>query len=310
MATPEENRAASQKRADDNRKLAEEARAAGNLEKADMYTQRAATWDASVDRYNRIIDAKQRIDTAKKNVEEIKQRIEDIKEQSSGKVTSSKEVGKYSEYTQVADSTCPSGVMSVRIDYLNGKEVGRQNLGCRGISSKGGSDGGSNNNASTKPTPPSTPYSPPTPPPPPPPPVKTAPIDTVLFEDDSMPIETMFDLIFEDIGGQELINIARNDTISGQNIVYNPIKNATTLYQEYNPNNIVALQSTSDKYFSNYSIKLESKIPSVGNGSNGVNYYIDDATGDLIIETINMLPDEQIEVQITLSGTIYEVSIW
>jgi len=60
---------------------------------------------------------------------------------------------------------------------------------------------------------------------PPPDPVKTAPIDTVLFNDDSMSIEIMADLIFEDIGGHELINIARNDIINGQQISYTPIKN-------------------------------------------------------------------------------------
>jgi hypothetical protein len=306
MASPEENMAAAQQRAADNRKLAEEARGRGDLDKADMYNQRATTWDASADRYSRIIDAKQRIDTAKKNIEAIQKRVDDIKKSSdSTTVTSSRQVGQYAEVTSVPDASCPGGHRRVQIHYLNGKEISRDDLGCLGGSKKSSDE----NNASAQPTPSTTPYSPPKPPPPPPPPVKTAPIDTVLFEDDSLPVETMFDLIFEDIGGQELINIARNDTIIGQNIVYNPIKNATALYQEYNPNNIVALQSTSDKYFANYPIKLETKIPSIGNGENGVNYYIDPNTGDLIIETINMFPDEQIEVQITLSGTIYEVTI-
>ena len=34
-------------------------------------------------------------------------------------------------------------------------------------------------------------------------PTKTAPIDTVLFDDQSMSLEIMTDLIFEDIGGHE-----------------------------------------------------------------------------------------------------------
>ena len=73
-------------------------------------------------------------------------------------------------------------------------------------------------------------------------PVKTAPIDTVLFNDDSMSIEIMADLIFEDIGGHELINIARNDIINGQQISYTPIKNLGLIQQKYNPNNILGLQ--------------------------------------------------------------------
>ena len=58
----------------------------------------------------------------------------------------------------------------------------------------------------------------------------------------------MSDLIFENIGGQELINIARTDTINGQKILYQPIKNINSINQEYGPNNIVGLQKTSDKF--------------------------------------------------------------
>ena len=144
---------------------------------------------------------------------------------------------------------------------------------------------------------------------PPVPAAKTAPIDTVLFDDDSVPIEVMTDLIFENIGGQELINIARNDIVNGQKISYTPIKNLTSIQQQYNPNNIVSLQSTSDKYFANFSIKFDQKIPNIGNGPNGSNIYIEDSTGDLIIETVNTEQDEQVDIQIAISGTIYEADI-
>jgi len=140
-------------------------------------------------------------------------------------------------------------------------------------------------------------------------PVKTAPIDTILFDDDSLPIEIMSDLIFENIGGQELLNIARTDTINGQKIIYQPIKNLTTIQQKYNPNNILNIDKTSDKHFSGYAIKLEEKIPSVGNGVNGENVYIDSETGDLVIEVINMSRGEQVELEISINGTIYEAEI-
>jgi hypothetical protein len=141
---------------------------------------------------------------------------------------------------------------------------------------------------------------------PPPPPVKTAPIDTVLFDDEGTPIEVMTDLIFENIGGHELINIARNDIVNGQQVSYQPIKNLSSIQQQYNPNNILSLQSTSDKYFANFSIKLENKIPQPGTGPNGAHVYLDNNTGNMIIEAINLEVDEQIEVEITTSGTIYE----
>jgi len=140
-------------------------------------------------------------------------------------------------------------------------------------------------------------------------PVLTAPIDTILFNDDSVPIEIMADLIFENIGGQELINIARNDTVNGQTILYQPIKNLTAVQQQYNPNNIVSLQATSDKYFQNFSIKFDEKVPTTGTGPGGAHVYIDPETGELVVEAINMSEDEQIEVEITISGTIYEAEI-
>ena len=138
------------------------------------------------------------------------------------------------------------------------------------------------------------------------PPVKTASIDTVLFDDETVPIEVMTDLIFENIGGHELINIARNDIVNGQQVSYQPIKNLSSIQQQFNPNNILSLQSTSDKYFANFSIKLENKIPQPGTGPNGAHVYLDNNTGSMIIEAINLEVDEQIEVEITTSGTIYE----
>lgn len=135
--------------------------------------------------------------------------------------------------------------------------------------------------------------------------VKTAPIDTVLFDDGSIAIEAMTDIIFENIGGHELINIARNDIINGQVISNSIIKNLTSIQQEYNSLNMVSLQGSSDKIFNNFSINLDEKVPQVGNILLGSNVYFD-TSGNLIIELVNLNSDEQVEVQISLSGTIYE----
>lgn len=136
--------------------------------------------------------------------------------------------------------------------------------------------------------------------------VKTATRDIVLFDDGVVPVSLMADLIFEDIGGEELISIARRDTVNGQSISYQPIKNLSSIEQQYNPNNIISLQGTADKYFSNFSIKLDDKIPKNGTGPNGDYVYIDQTTGSLVVEAVNLEPDQQIEIQIATSGTIYE----
>lgn len=136
--------------------------------------------------------------------------------------------------------------------------------------------------------------------------VKTATKDIILFKEEAVPVALMADLIFEDIGGQELISIARRDTVNGQKISYQPIKNLSSIEQQYNPNNIISLQATSDKYFANFPIKLDEKIPETGGGSGGDYIYIDTTTGNLVVEAVNLEADEQIEIQIARSGTIYE----
>jgi hypothetical protein len=55
--------------------------------------------------------------------------------------------------------------------------------------------------------------------------IKIATPDIMIGKDEVVPIETMTNLIFEDIGGQEIINISRADLVNGQKVVYQPIKN-------------------------------------------------------------------------------------
>lgn len=72
---------------------------------------------------------------------------------------------------------------------------------------------------------------------------------------------------------------------------------------------MLRLQETSDRFFANFMIKLNEKIPKVGSGENGANYYLDLVSGDGVIELINLKPDEQVELQIANAGTIEDVGI-
>ena len=234
---------------------------------------RAAVWDASADRYDRIIDAKRRLAQSAANLKAIRDRLAAIPKTVQGTPV---------EPSPFVTPQTPS-------------------------SSGGSSSGGSSSRTEPAPAP-----KPPPPPPPPPTPgipaIKTAPIDTVLFNDDLIDQNIIADLLFEDVGGQEILTISRYDTVNGQEVSYQPIKNLNILQQEYNPNNLVRIQATSDKIFANFPIKLDNKIPIVGNGPNGENVYLD-ASGSIVIELVNLLSDEQVEVQITSSGIIYETEI-
>ena len=90
------------------------------------------------------------------------------------------------------------------------------------------------------------------------------------------------------------------------NLYPNFIKNLSNIEQQYNPNNILGLQATSNKYFNNFPIKLDQKVPTSPTGPNNTYVYSDIQTGDIIVESVNLDIDEQVEIQIVVNGTIYE----
>ncbi len=164
------------------------------------------------------------------------------------------------------------------------------------------------------PAPPSSPSNPaptsysPSPPPPPPAPLlptfrpmgddgksfKVAPSDIIEFDDDAISIAQIQELLFEEIGATELANISRSDLIDGQEAVYSPIKNLSSVRREFNPNNVVATAYNSD-YFTRFGIDLNSR---------GVYEPYFDENGDLVIEVENILDNEEIQVQVLANGTI------
>jgi hypothetical protein len=91
-------------------------------------------------------------------------------------------------------------------------------------------------------------------------------ISNIQFNDARVPIEFLAQLLFEQIGGKEIITIARNDIINGQKISYGLIANSSNLAQAYNPINIFKVPGTSAEFFDNFSIKFEQSVPDIGTG--------------------------------------------
>lgn len=138
--------------------------------------------------------------------------------------------------------------------------------------------------------------------------IKIADPDIVIFED-NIPIDAMADLLFENIGGQELINIARHDIVNGQSVAYRPIKNLSKLDLKYNSSNLVAVQDSSKTFFNNFPIKLENHIADTGSGAQGASVYVN-SNGDLIIDIKDLAEDESVEVEILRSGDILDDTIY
>jgi hypothetical protein len=116
-------------------------------------------------------------------------------------------------------------------------------------------------------------------------------------------------LYFEQLNGLVLLSLTNSANLNTENVNYQPIINMAEIQRYLDPKGVLALQNTSDKYFLNFPIKLDTKIPNVGNGPLGTNVYIDTATGNLVIESINLNPGENIEIQTLQNGTIYETDL-
>jgi hypothetical protein len=119
----------------------------------------------------------------------------------------------------------------------------------------------------------------------------------------------LVNLYFEQISAQEIITIARHDTVNGQTSAYQPIRNLSQLGVKYGPQTIIPIQSSSKAFFNNFAIKLEDYIPDVGTGVGGLYVYVD-SDNSIVIELVGLAADEQVELQILSSGDIINDTIY
>lgn len=147
--------------------------------------------------------------------------------------------------------------------------------------------------------------------------VKTPTRDVVNFTDDSnIGIELITNLLFENLGANELVKFERHDTIEGTNANYDIISNLSAIQKEFDPSKLISRQKPDRSYFDIFNIKLEDKIPSDkylknnpkvdGTGQTNITDYVYiDSVGNLVVELVNMNSDELVEVEIESNGTIY-----
>jgi hypothetical protein len=152
--------------------------------------------------------------------------------------------------------------------------------------------------------------------------VKVATPDLIIENVADIPFEIMQSLTFENIGGQEILTIARHDLVNGQKVIYSPIKNLGTIQSRFNSQNIVSVTNTLSTLFDSYAIKFEEKLPlpgfnelgdfvlNLGTGPNGKYIYNDTANGNIVINVRNLEDDEQVEVQIMTAVEEFDDTIY
>ncbi len=142
--------------------------------------------------------------------------------------------------------------------------------------------------------------------------IKAATPDLIVRDKQGQPIEYLTDLMYEQVGGQEILSISRADIINGQNVIYNPIKNISSINSRYSSQNIFFLTGTWEEYFSNFAIKLESYLPDTGSGPNGEIIYIEEngTTANLVIEFVNLPQGLDVEVQTAFTSELFSDIIY
>ena len=146
-------------------------------------------------------------------------------------------------------------------------------------------------------------------PPPPPQMVRVPERDVVSLAQETISAETIVNLLFENVGANELTKFVRHDTVEGINPYYDVISNLSDIKRKFDPSNLISLQKTTSSLFDIFPIKLQDKIPSDAYllENNLTNFVYIDTNGDLVIEVVNLKDSEIVEIEIDTSGTIFEV---
>jgi hypothetical protein len=130
--------------------------------------------------------------------------------------------------------------------------------------------------------------------------IKQAQPDIVLDPNIDTSGDYIVERFFEELGGTELINLSRYDLIDGISVNYNPIANLSRLRRRFNPNNLIALDILSDDEFSKFSIDLLSR---------GIYEPFFNDDGNLVVEVDIIRSEENIDVEISLSGTLTRIEL-
>ena len=92
-------------------------------------------------------------------------------------------------------------------------------------------------------------------------PVKIPSRDIFNLDNQTFNTAEIEQVLFEEIGGTELINLTRHDTVDGLNVYYSIISDLSKINIEYDASFILTGVSSYERYSSQYPINLFEKIP-------------------------------------------------
>lgn len=131
----------------------------------------------------------------------------------------------------------------------------------------------------------------------------------IIVQDDALSSELMTDLIFEEIGGQELLASSRSDLINSPlNISYTPIKNQGLVNLQFEPSKILSVIDRGSSMMS--TLSLANYEPYEGSIDTVDGKYSVTLDGNLEIKFVNMSNSDKVEIQVYGFDDSYGATIY
>lgn len=144
--------------------------------------------------------------------------------------------------------------------------------------------------------------------------VKTGDPQFFVLSDPAATVEEMENAIWQNIGGHEIISLARRDLVDGKNLDYKLINNLKDLQEEYNSKTIFPIEDIITKYFERFGLRLEDFVPtseSLSRIDGGVNSpVVLDQNNNVVIYVKNIKDNQDVEVQVLGSQQLLRDTIY
>ena len=160
-------------------------------------------------------------------------------------------------------------------------------------------------------------------PPPPPPgqdsvnytPVKIPDAEVVVFLQDQVSADALEKLYFEDVGGTEILAVARHDTVGGEPVATAPIANLEDIKLQFNPLNILS-SINSNELFNQFAIDMSARVWDTNDSVYGEAEWIEGVDEDgiatntlkgyIVVSVDDLKADEYIQVQVAGNNVDYD----
>jgi hypothetical protein len=122
--------------------------------------------------------------------------------------------------------------------------------------------------------------------------VKVSNVNVVAMNYNQQPVELLEKMFFQEVGGTEILSVARHDTVGGEPVIYSEVDNLKDLQIQFNPLNILTTTNINN-LFKGYGIDITQKL-----NRDLDTVRVDVVSGNMEIEVVNVNRDEYVQIQV------------